>query len=106
MAVIEIGIYKIHAGKRDEFVKLYDEELLPAQREFGFDVVGHFVSLDDEQTFVWLRRFSSREDRQRMTDEYYGGDLWRNELGPRALPLIEDYSNVIAVEPAPASAIQ
>jgi hypothetical protein len=106
MAVIEIGIYKIHAGKRDEFVKLYDEELLPAQREFGFDVVGHFVSLDDEQTFVWLRRFSSREERQRMTDEYYGGDLWRNELCPRALPLIEDYSNVIAVEPAPASAIQ
>jgi hypothetical protein len=35
MSVIEVRIYTIREGKRDEFVKLYDEVLLPAQREFG-----------------------------------------------------------------------
>ena len=40
MAVIEVRIYTIHQGKREEFVKLYDEVLLPAQRQFGLEVLG------------------------------------------------------------------
>jgi NIPSNAP len=106
VSVIEVRIYTIHEGKREEFVRLYDEILLPAQREFGLDVLGQFISLDDEQTFVWLRRFASQEERQRKWDEFYGSDLWKKELGPRANPLMKDSSNVIAVEPTPGSAIQ
>jgi hypothetical protein len=106
MAVIEVRIYTIHKGKRDEFVKLYDEVLLPAQQRFGLDVLGQFVSLEDNQTFVWLRRFENEEERRRKWDEFYGSDLWKNELGPIANPLMEDSSNVIAVEPTPGSAIQ
>jgi DNA-binding transcriptional ArsR family regulator len=63
-------------------------------------------SLDDAQTFVWLRRFNSQEERQRKWEEFYGSDLWKNTLGPRANPLMYDTSNVIAVEPTPGSAIQ
>jgi hypothetical protein len=106
MAVVEVRIYTIHDGKRDEFVKLYDEVLLPAQREFGLDVLGQFVSTQDDVTFVWLRRFDSEEERRRKWDEFYGGDLWKTELGPRANPLMKDSSNVIVVEPTPGSAIQ
>lgn len=106
MAVIEVRIYTIQQGKRDAFVKLYDEVLLPAQRRFGLDVLGQFISLDDEQTFVWLRRFASQEERQRKWEEFYGSDLWRTQLGPRANPLMTDTSNVIVVQPTPGSAIQ
>jgi hypothetical protein len=106
VSVIEVRIYTIHEGKREEFVRLYDEVLLPAQREFGLDVLGQFISLDDEHTFVWLRRFDNQEERQRKWDEFYGSDLWKKELGPRANPLMKDSSNVIAVEPTPGSAIQ
>jgi quinol monooxygenase YgiN len=106
VSVIEVRIYTIHEGKRDEFVKLFDEVLAPAQRESGLDVVGQFVSLDDDRTFVWLRRFESQEERRRKWDEFYGSDLWKKELGPRANPLMEDSDNVIAVEPTPGSLIQ
>ena len=82
MAVIEVRIYTIHQGKREEFVKLYDGVLLPAQRRFGLEVLGQFISLDDDQTFVWLRRFDSQQERQRKWGEFYGSDLWRNQLGP------------------------
>ena len=91
---------------REVCVKLYDEVLLPAQQKFGLDVLGQFTSLDDENTFVWLRRFESQEERKRKWDEFYGSDLWRNELGPRANPLMKDTSNVIAVQPTPGSRIQ
>ena len=106
MAVIEVRIYTIHQGKREEFVKLYDEVLLAAQRQFGIDVPGQFISLDDDQTLVWLCRFDSQQERQRKWGEFYGSDLWRNQLGPRANPLMQDTSNVIAVQPTPGSAIQ
>ncbi|MGH3648384.1 MAG: NIPSNAP family protein [Micromonosporaceae bacterium] len=106
MSVIELRIYTIHEGKRDEFVKLYDEVLLPAQQKYGMDVLGQFTSLDDDNTFVWLRRYESQEERKRKWDEFYGSDLWRNELGPVANPLMKDSSHVIAITPTPGSAIQ
>jgi hypothetical protein len=46
------------------------------------------------------------EERQAKWDEFYGSDLWKTELGPRANPLMKDSSNVIAVQPTPGSAIQ
>jgi hypothetical protein len=106
MAVIEVRIYTIHQGKREEFVKLYDEVLLPAQRQFGLEVLGQFISLDDDQTFIWLRRFDSQQERQRKWKGFGGSDLWRNQLGPRANPLLQDTSNVHTVQPTPGSAIQ
>jgi hypothetical protein len=106
MSVIEVRISTPREGSREEFVTRFNEVLLPAQREFGLDVLGQFISLDDDQTFVWLRRFGSREERRRRWDEFYGSDPWRNQLGPRANPLMKDSSNVIAVEPTPGLAIQ
>jgi NIPSNAP len=76
MSLIEIRTYTIHEGKREEFVKRFDEVLLPAQRQVGLEVLGQFIPLDDDQTFVWLRRFDSQEARWRRWDEFYGSDLW------------------------------
>ncbi|MGH3739073.1 MAG: NIPSNAP family protein [Micromonosporaceae bacterium] len=106
MSVIELRIYTIHEGKRDEFVKLYDEVLLPAQRKYGMNILGQFTSLDDDNTFVWLRRYDSQEERRRKWDEFYGSDLWQKELGPVANALMKDSTNVIAIEPTPGSGIQ
>ena len=55
---------------------------------------------------MWLRHFDLQEERQRKWNEFYGSDLWRHQLGPRANPLMKDTSNVIAVQPTPRSAIQ
>jgi NIPSNAP protein len=105
MAVIEVRIYKIHTGRRDEFVKLCDEVLIPAQREYGLDVLGQFASLDDDETYVWIRRFDNQEQRERQLEEFYGRPEW-NELAVRAAPMVKDASHVLAVEPTPGSALQ
>lgn len=104
--VLEVRIYKIEPGKRDAFVELYDSELLPAQRELGLDVLGQFVSVEDDETFVWLRRFENEEERQLGWERFYGSDLWKNDLGPRANALMVESDNVLLVTPTPGSAIQ
>ena len=55
---------------------------------------------------MWLRQFDNQEERQRKWNEFYGRNLWRHQLGPRANSLMRDTSNVIAVQPTPRSAIQ
>jgi hypothetical protein len=69
MSVIEVRIYTIHEGRREEFVKLYDRVVLPAQHAFGLNVLGQCTSLDDEQTFVWLRQFDNQEERQTQVEQ-------------------------------------
>ena len=43
--VLEVRIYKIHAGKLDRFVKIFDDRALAAQQEVGMRILGQFTSL-------------------------------------------------------------
>ena len=105
MAVIEIRIYTIHEGRRDEFVRLCDEHVIRAQREHGLDVLGQFTAVDDDHTFVWIRRFESAAERDRQLGEFYATDLWK-ELSTTAAPFVKDASNVLTVVPTPGSVLQ
>jgi hypothetical protein len=40
---------------------------------------------------VWLRSFPSLEERDRMKDAFYEGELWKNELEAIAMPMLESY---------------
>jgi NIPSNAP len=105
MTVIEIRIYTIHEGRRDEFVQLCDERLVPAMKAYGLDVLGQFTSIEDDDTFVWLRRFDSAADRDRQLAAFYATDLWQ-ELSAAAAPYVKDASNVFTVVPTPASTLR
>jgi len=104
--VLELRIYRIAPGRRDEFAEFYDRLALPAQREAGLDVVGQFVALDDEDTFVWLRRHESVEARERAWEAFYSSRVWLEELAPIADELIVDTSRSLLVEPTAASALR
>jgi hypothetical protein len=44
---------------------------------------------------VFLRSFPSIEERERMRDAFYGGELWKNELEKLAMPLLESYDVIL-----------
>jgi len=44
---------------------------------------------------VFLRSFPSLEERERMRDAFYGGELWKNELEHLAMPLLESYDVIL-----------
>lgn len=54
-------------------------------------VAGPFVALDDPHTVVWLRAFATPGERDRLRDLFYNGPVWKNDLEPLAMPLLEHY---------------
>jgi quinol monooxygenase YgiN len=98
--IVEVRSYRIKPGKRDEFIKLFESRAIPALREYGMQVVGPMLDVENPNKFVFLRRFPSLEDRDRLKDAFYGSDLWKNELEPLAMPLLDSY-DVILCETSP-----
>ncbi|HEX7331708.1 MAG TPA: NIPSNAP family protein [Pyrinomonadaceae bacterium] len=98
--IVEVRSYRIKPGKRDEFIKLFETRAVPAQRDCGIKVTGPFVDVENPNKFVFLRSFPSLEERDRMKEAFYGGELWKNELEGLAMPLLESY-DVILCEASP-----
>jgi hypothetical protein len=98
--IVEVRSYRIKPGRRDDFIKLFESRAIPALREYGMKVVGPMLDVENPNKFVFLRSFPSLEERDRMKDAFYGGELWKNELEGLAMPLLDSY-DVILCETSP-----
>ena len=100
--IIEIRMYKIKPGMRDRFVRFFEEKTLAPQAAVGMRILGQFRSLMDDDTFVWIRAFASEEERAQHTAAFYGGELWKETLGPEAISMLAS-TEVVLVEPTQRS---
>ena len=98
--IVEVRSYRIKPGHREEFIRFFETRSVPALQAHGMKVLGPLLDLENPNKFVWLRGFPSLADRERMKDEFYGSDLWKNELEAIAMPMIESY-DVILCETSP-----
>ena len=89
--IVEVRSYRIMAGRREEFIRLFETRAVPAQRALGMRIIGPFLDLENPHKFVFLRGFPSLEERDRMKEAFYEGPLWKDELEQVAMPLIESY---------------
>ena len=104
--LMEIRIYKIRPGMRQKFIAFFEGKTIEPQEDCGMRIMGQFRSLQDDDTFVWLRGFENAEDRDKKKEAFYGGDLWLDRLEEEAFSMIEDYSNVLLVEPTANSKLK
>ena len=93
--IVEVRSYRIKPGHRDEFIRLFESRAIEAQREYGIKVVGPMLDVENPNKFVFLRSFPSLEERDRMKDAFYGGELWKNDLERLAMPLLESYDVIL-----------
>lgn len=105
--LFELRQYTINEGKREQFVKLMEEQIIPYQTQQGMTILGSFVSEEDENTYVWIRRFQSESDRERLYDAVYNSDHWKNEIAPQVGDMMSRDSIVVRrLEATPRSPIQ
>lgn len=102
--LLEIRTYTLHPGKRAEFVAWFEEEVAPAMEAAGMTILGSFESIEDDDVFVYLRRFADEEERDRLTAAFYTSEAWLSGMKERALGLERDYE-VRLVRSTPRSAM-
>jgi hypothetical protein len=93
--IIEMRTYKLKPGKRDEFLAIFHSKSVPAHAEIGMKILGPWLSIDDPNTFFFMRGFPDLESREPMKAKFYEGELWKQELEQLLMPMIEVYDVVL-----------
>jgi hypothetical protein len=97
--IIDLRDYTTMPGARDLLIARCEEELFPAQRCLGADIMGIFRDADDMNRFVWLRGMASLAERRRILTAFYtNGELWHAQRA-EVNSWIADASNVLLVRP-------
>jgi ketosteroid isomerase-like protein len=93
--VLEIRVYTLKAGQRDDFHRRFVDESLPLLERSGIDIVSYGPSLHDDDSYHLLRSFASLADRDRAETRFYASREWLD--GPRAavLAAIVTYSTTV-----------
>lgn len=76
-AVIELRQYRLHSGRRDALIELFEREFVEPQEAVGIRLLGLFRDLDDADRFVWLRGFANMAQRAAALAAFYGGPVWQ-----------------------------
>jgi hypothetical protein len=102
----ELRRYPLKPGKRDAWVKWMDEEIIPFQMSKGMVVLASFVD-EENDTYVWIRRFESQEEKEVLYEAVYGSDYWKNDASPQVGDYIDrDGIEVTILTATPRSYMQ
>jgi heme-degrading monooxygenase HmoA len=97
--IIEMRTYKVKPGKRAEFLEVFRTKSIPAHHEIGMKILGPWLSLEDPDTFFFMRAFPNLESREPMKARFYEGELWKRELEHVLMPMLEKYDVVLVDDP-------
>ena len=97
--IIEMRTYKLKPGKRAEFLRIFRAQSVPAHTEIGMKILGPFISVEDPDTFFFMRGFPDLASREPMKARFYEGELWKYELESLLMPMIEKYDAVLVDDP-------
>jgi hypothetical protein len=99
IVIIEMRTYKLKPGKRAEFLEIFRTRSVPAHEAIGMRILGPFLSIEDPDTFFFMRGFPDLESREPMKAKFYEGELWKRELENVLMPMIEKCEVVLVDDP-------
>jgi hypothetical protein len=97
--IIEMRTYTTKPGKRSEFLEIFRTRSIPAHDEIGMKILGPFLSVEDADTFFFMRGFPDLPSREPMKAQFYEGSLWKDELENRVMPMLDHYEVVVVDDP-------
>lgn len=103
----EIRRYQTRPGARDAWVRYMEDVVVPYQASKGMTVVASFVDDEDEDGYVWIRRFEDEADRVARYAATYDDPEWTGTIAPTVRDLLlTDRSVVTRVRPTPVSVLR
>ena len=103
----ELREYRCLNGQRDNWVRFMEEEIIPFQVSKGMVILGSFTGQEEDDLYIWIRRFESEEEREKLYEAVYESDTWKNDIAPR-IPAMMDRSKIVVrrIEASSRSVIQ
>ncbi len=103
----ELREYRTLPGQRENWVRFMEEEIIPFQVSKGMVILGSFVGEEEDDLYIWVRRFESEEQREKLYAAVYESDFWVNDIAPK-IPDMMDRSRIVVrrIEATPHSVIQ
>ncbi len=95
MSFYELRQYKVHPGKMDQWLQIMENEIIPFQVSKGAVICGSFRGEADDSVYIWLRRFESEAERERLYEAVYESDFWKNDIAPRLPEMLDRDAMVI-----------
>ena len=62
-------------------------------------ILGPFLSVEDPDTFFFMRGFPDLASREPMKAKFYESELWKRELENLLMPMLEKYEVVLVDDP-------
>ena len=56
--IVEMRTYKTKPGKREAFIEIFRTRSMPEHAGIGMKILGPFLSVEDPDTFFFMRGFS------------------------------------------------
>lgn len=100
MAFYELRQYHVLPGRIEEWVRIMEQEIIPFQVAKGMVICGSFRGETDPSVYVWLRRFDSESERERLYKEVYESEYWKTRIAPR-VPEYLDRSKMVVTRIVP-----
>jgi hypothetical protein len=97
--VIEMRTYKLKPGARERFLEIFRTRSVPEHAQIGMRILGPFLSIEDPDTFFFMRGFPDLASREPMKAKFYEGELWKRELEAVLMPMIDRYEVVLVDDP-------
>jgi hypothetical protein len=83
-----------------------EEVIIPFQTARGMTILGSFVGEQEDDLYVWLRRFESEQDRERLYKEVYESAEWKDTIAPKIPEMMDrERVKVTRLNPTPRSAL-
>lgn len=100
LTVIELRRYRLHAGRRDDLIALFEREFIESQEAVGMRLPGLFREPDEPDRFTWLRGFADMPSRAAGLNAFYTGPVWQ-EFRNAANATMVDSDDVLLLRPCP-----
>jgi NIPSNAP protein len=97
--IIELRTYKTKPGKRAVFLEIFRTRSIPAHRALGMRISEPLLSVEDPDTFFFMRGFPDLASREPMKARFYESALWKDELKDVLMPMLEHYTVVVVEGP-------
>jgi hypothetical protein len=97
--IVEMRTYKLKPGMRGRFLEIFRSKSIPKHLELGMKIVGPFLSVEDPDTFFFMRGFPDLASREPLKASFYEGELWKRELENTLMPMIDTYDDVVVDDP-------